>query len=185
MMQLAWIDSQWMKMLASYLHVLGVATYLGGSLIMEFVVGPAQKAIPPAQAQVMGKKSADRFLVFVWSALSLILLSGILRLYSMGSESMLFGKNLWDTGYGRTLLSMVILWCVLVVNGSIITFVLRPKLVGRSGAGVSAAQAQQHQQGQIKAAQWVERITRIDLGIALTVAFLGSALQFGGVESMF
>ncbi|MCZ7629147.1 MAG: hypothetical protein M5U19_08825 [Microthrixaceae bacterium] len=35
-----------MKVLAAYLHVLGVATYLGGSIIMEFVVGPAQKGHP-------------------------------------------------------------------------------------------------------------------------------------------
>jgi uncharacterized membrane protein len=174
-----------MKILASYLHVLGVATYLGGSIIMEFVVGPAQKAIPPAQAQVMGKKTADRFLVFVWSALGLILASGVLRLYTMGTESFLMGEKLWDTAYGRNLLIMVILWCVLVVNGSIITFVLRPKLVGRTGAGVSAAQVQSHQQDQIKAAEWVERITRIDLGIALVVALLGTSLQFGGIETIF
>ncbi len=76
--------------------------------------------------------------------------SGILRLYSVDNESMLFGADLWDTAYGRTLLCMVILWCVLVVNGAIITFVLRPKLAGRTGAGVSATQAQAHQQGQIK-----------------------------------
>jgi uncharacterized membrane protein len=174
-----------MKILSAYLHVLGVATYLGGSIIMEFVVGPAQKAIPPAQAQVMGKKTADRFLVFVWSALGLIVISGIMRLYSMGTETFLTGAKLWETAYGRNLMSMVILWCVLVVNGSIITFVLRPKLVGRTGAGVSAAQVQSHQQGQIKAAQWVERITRIDLGIALVVALLGTSLQFGGIETIF
>ena len=37
----------------------------------------------------------------------------------------------------------------------------------------------------MKAAEWVERITRIDLGIALVVALLGTALQFGGIESIF
>jgi uncharacterized membrane protein len=179
------MTSQFMKVLSAYLHVLGVAVYLGGSIIMEFVVGPAQKAIPPAQAQVMGKKTADRFLVFVWSALGLIVISGIMRLYSTGTEMFITGAALWDNSYGRTLLAMVILWCVLVINGSIITFVLRPKLVGRTGAGVSATQVTAHQEGQMKAAEWVERISRIDLGIALVVALLGTALQFGGIESIF
>jgi uncharacterized membrane protein len=174
-----------MKVLSAYLHVLGVAIYLGGSIIMEFVVGPAQKAIPPAQAQVMGKKTADRFLVFAWSALGLIVVSGIMRLYSTGTEMFITGAALWDNSYGRTLLTMVILWCVLVINGSIITFVLRPKLAGRTGAGVSATQVTAHQEGQMKAAEWVERISRIDLGIALVVALLGTALQFGGIESIF
>lgn len=179
------MTSQFMKVLSAYLHVLGVAVYLGGSIIMEFVVGPAQKAIPPAQAQVMGKKTADRFLVFVWSALGLIVISGIMRLYSTGTEMFITGAALWDNSYGRTLLAMVILWCVLVINGSIITFVLRPRLVGRTGAGVSATQVTAHQEGQMKAAEWVERISRIDLGIALVVALLGTALQFGGIESIF
>lgn len=181
---LAFITSGFMMTLAAYLHVIGVATYLGGSIVMEFVVGPAQKAIPPAQAQVMGKKTADRFLVFAWSALALILLSGILRLYTFSDEGLLFGTPLWETPKGRTLMTMVILWCVLVVNGSIITFVLRPKLAGRSGAGASAAQAQSHQQGQVNAAVWLERITRVDLGIAFVVALLGTSLQFGGIQSL-
>lgn len=179
------MTSQFMKVFAAYLHVLGVATYLGGSIIMEFVVGPAQKAIPPAQAQVMGKKTADRFLVFAWSALALIVVSGVLRLYTTKTQMFITGSALWDNSYGRTLLTMVLLWCVLVANGSIITFVLRPKLVGRTGAGVSAAQVQTHQQGQINAAQWVERLTRIDLAIAMVVALLGTALQFGGIEELF
>ncbi len=46
-----------MMILAAYLHAVGVSAYLGGALVMEFVLGPAQKAIPPAQAQVMGQKS--------------------------------------------------------------------------------------------------------------------------------
>ncbi|MCC6225010.1 MAG: CopD family protein [Microthrixaceae bacterium] len=178
------MNSLFMQTLMSYLHIIGVAVYLGGSIIMEFVVGPAQKAIPPAQAQVMGKKTADRFLIFVWSALGLILLSGILRLFAIGQEDLLFGRYLWDSDKGRTLLAMVVLWCVLVVNGSIITFVLRPKLAGRTGSGVSAAQVQAHQQDQINAAQWVERLTRIDLGVALVVALLGSALQYGGLQAL-
>lgn len=179
------METQIMKVLAAYLHVIGVATYLGGSLIMEFVVGPAQKAIPPAQAQVMGQKTADRFLWFVWGALGLIFISGVMRLYSVNNESALFGSHLWDTTYGRTLLSMVTLWCVLVVNGAIITFVLRPRLAGRTSSGVSATQAQAHQKGQIQAATWLQRLTRVDLVIAFVVALLGAALQFGGIERLF
>jgi uncharacterized membrane protein len=179
------METQFVRILAAYLHVLGVAVYLGGAVIMEFVVGPAQKAIPPAQAMVMGRKTADRFLVLAWSALGLILVSGLLRLYSFDNEDALLGSRLWDTAYGRTLFGMVLLWCVLVVNGAIITFVLRPRLTGRSDAGVSAAQVQAHQSGQVAAATWIERLTRVDLGIALFVALLGSALQYGGIESIF
>jgi uncharacterized membrane protein len=179
------MESHLAQVLAAYLHVIGVAVYLGGSIVMEFVVGPAQKAIPPAQAQVMGQRTADRFLVLAWSALGLILLSGILRLFTMDAEDYLLGESLWDTEYGRTLLLMVTLWTVLVVNGSIITFVLRPKLTGRASAGMTPAQAQAHQKDQLRAAGRLTWFTRIDMGIALVVALLGSSLGFGGLESIF
>lgn len=170
-----------MQILAAYLHVLGVATYLGGAIVMEFVVGPAQKAIPPAQAQVMGLKTADRFLAFAWGALGLILASGLLRLATLHNLGLLASARLWQTSYGRTLLAMVILWAVLVVNGAIITFVLRPKLAGRMSSRVSAAQASAGQDAKIKAAAWTARLARVDLGIVLVVALLGSSLKFGGV----
>ena len=104
------MSSGFMEVVSAYLHIIGVAVYLGGSIIMEFVVGPAQKAIPPAQAQVMGKKTADRFLVFAWSALGLILFSGILRIFALQQDDFLFGTLLWETPRGRTLMAMVILW---------------------------------------------------------------------------
>ncbi len=176
------MQSELLRVVAAYLHALGVATYLGGSIVMEFVVGPAQKAIPPAQAQVMGQKTADRFLWLVWGSLALIPLSGILRLFTVGSERLLYTDGLWSSSYGRSLMMMEIMWLVLVINGSIITFVLRPKLAGRTGAGVSAAQVQAHQADQMRAATWIQRLTRIDLGIALVTACLGASLAFGGIE---
>jgi putative copper export protein len=130
----------------------------------------------------MGQKTGDRYLVVAWSALGLILASGILRLFSFDAEDYLFGESLFDTDYGRTLFTMVLLWGVLVINGLIITFVLRPRLAGRASSHGSAAQAQQHQQGQIAAASWLTRLTRADLAIAFVIAFLGASLgTIGGV----
>lgn len=173
------LRSEWMGVSATYLHLLGVATYLGGSLIMEFVVGHAQKAIPPAQQQVMGEKTADRFLWFVWGSLGIILISGILQAYHRGTEEMLIGENLFDSGYGWTLFLMIVLWAVLVVNGAIMTFVLRPKLKGKMGAQVGAQQVQARQQEMMKAVDRITLITRIDLGIALVMPFLGAGLIRG------
>ncbi len=167
------MTSKWMMLTAAYLHAVGVATYLGGAIIMEFVLGPAQKAIPPAQAQVMGQKAADRFLIFSWSALGLILASGVLRLYSVNNAAALWQLR---NGYDFTVLTMECLWTVLVVNGTIMTFVLRPKLSGKLSGGVSAQQAQAGQQSKLKAAQWANRIARIDLGVALVIALLGASL---------
>lgn len=175
------MNTKLVMIIATYLHVLGVGTYLGGSLVMELVLGPAQKFIPPAQAMVVGKKSADRFLVVAWVALGLIAASGVLRLFTQDNESLLYSERLLDTDYGRTLLTMMSLWAVLVVNGLIMTFVLRPRLAGRVTAQAGAGQAQAQQQSMARAATWVNRLARADLGIVLVVAFLGASLRFGGV----
>ena len=170
-----------MFVFAAYLHAIGVATYLGGSIVMELVLGTAQKAIPPAQAQVMGEKTGDRFLVLAWSALGLIGASGVLRLFTQKSESLLVGDNLFSSTYGRTLFTMELLWLALVANGLVITFVLRPRLKAKMGAAVSAAQVETQRAQLISAATWITRLTRVDLGIALVVALLGASLKFGGI----
>lgn len=167
---------EWMSVFAMYLHLLGMATYVGGSLVMEFVVSPAQKAIPPAQQQVMGEKTADRFLVVVWASLGLLLLSGIMQTFPGYNEKMLVGDGLFDSSYGRTLFVMILLWVVLVVNGSILTFVLRPKLKGKMAAQVGATQVQNRQQEMIKAASRITLITRIDLVIAVLLPLVGAGL---------
>jgi hypothetical protein len=76
---------------------------------------------------------------------------------------------------------MFALWCVLVVNGAIMTFYLRPRLAGKLKAGTTAAGVQASQQAKIEAAKWVERITRTDIVIALFIALCGASLRFGGI----
>lgn len=177
--------STWQHIIYAYLHDLAIATYIGGAVAMEFVLGPAQNSIPPAQAQVMGQKSADRFIWLVWGSLGVIIVSGFLRLQHMGyitSDWPFFESGLsLSEDYGRTLWAMVALWCVLVVNGVIMTFYLRPRLAGKLKAGTTATQVQASQQAKIQAAKWVERITRTDLVIAVVIALFGASLKWGGI----
>lgn len=175
------MESKFWYVVATYLHLIGMAAYVGGAIVMEFVVGPAQKAIPPAQAQVMGEKTATRFLQIAWASLGLLLLSGILQILAAGNDPLLRGEGLLATSYGRTLLAMVVLWVVLVVNGAIITFVLRPRLTGKMGAQTGAAQVQVRQQEMLRAAERLQLVTRIDLGIALVLPLIGAGLLRGGI----
>lgn len=170
----------------AFLHDLAIAAYIGGAIAMEYVLGPAQSSIPPAQAQVMGQKTADRFLWVVWGSLGVIIVTAILRLEKLGHISFTdppFVQSSLGLGedYGRTVWAMLILWCVLVVNGLIMTFYLRPRLAGRLKAGTTAASVQASQQMKMEAAKWVERITRTDIVIAILIAVGGASLKFGGI----
>ncbi len=168
-----------MQIIASYLHLLAVAIYLGGTIAMEFVLGPAQKYIPPAQAQVVAQRSADRFLVLVWGSLALFPISGMLLFFSLGDQHLVAKGHFISSSYGQTLVTMMILWVVLVINGSLITFFLRPKLTRKASAGTTGSTMSGKIEEMVSAAKWIERITRADLVIALFIVLLGASLSYG------
>jgi len=76
---------------------------------------------------------------------------------------------------------MILLWCVLIINGALITFYFRPRLQGKVSSRTSAAQLTAVQQSKMDAATWVQRITRIDLVVVLFVALCGASLKWGGL----
>jgi uncharacterized membrane protein len=168
------------------IHDLSVATYIGGAIAMEYVLGPAQNSIPPAQAQVMGQKTADRFLWLVWGSLGLIITTAILRLDKLGHISLtswpVFGSDMsLSHDYGRTIWAMFFLWCVLVANGLIMTLYLRPRLSGKLKAGTTTAGVQASMASKMEAAKWVGRITKADIIIAVVIALCGASLRFNGI----
>ena len=171
-------------MAASFIHDLAIAVYVGGAIAMEFILAPAQQSIPPAQAQIMGEKSSGRFLILVWGSLVLMFVTGVYRLYWRG---LLFGGSLFvapltlDSSYGRTLLAMTIIWTILVVNGALITFLFRPILSGKMKAGASQSQGRDAQQAKIRAATWVQYLTRTDVVLAIITVLLGASLSRGGL----
>jgi uncharacterized membrane protein len=176
---------KWQHISFQYLHDLAIATYIGGAVAMEFILGPAQRSIPPAQAQVMGQKTANRFLWLVWGSLVVIIITGLLRLWRLSmldADWPFFHSPLdFSHSYGRTVFMLLGIWAILAINGTIITFYLRPRLAGRFSSQTSATQVQRGQQAKIQAAHWVEILTRVDLGLALLAALLGASLAFGGV----
>lgn len=175
---------EWLFLSSAFIHDLSVAVYLGGAVAMEFILAPAQGAIPPAQAQVMGEKTSQRFLVLVWISLILILITGVLRLYlkgMIGGASMFVPPLTLDYSYGRTAFALFIVWLILMINGALITFVFRPKLTGKVAAGVSRDQADRSRDGKMFAATWIQHLTRIDLVLAVIAVLLGASLLRGGM----
>ena len=175
----------WIQIILGYIHDLSIAVYIGGAVAMEFVLGPAQGSIPPAQAQVMGQKTSDRFLWLAWGSLALIFITGVLRLERLDMIDLswpFFDSPLvLSESYGRTVGAMFVLWCALVVNGALVTLRFRPRLAGKITPGTSAAQVTASQGARIEAATWIQRLTRADLAIAAVTALLGASLKWGGL----
>jgi uncharacterized membrane protein len=174
-----------LRVFYGFTHDVAIAVYIGGAIAMEYVLAPAQAAIPPAQAQVMGQKTADRFLWLVWGSLAVILITGTLRLERAGMITLewpFFSSPLVLTeSYGRTVFVMFLIWVILVVNGLLITYFFRPRLAGKLSARTSAAGVAAAQDSKMQAATWVQRLTRFDIVAALLAALLGASLRWGGM----
>lgn len=176
--------ANWLILGLGFLHDLSVCTYVGGAVAMEFILNPAQQTIPPAQAQIMGEKTADRFLILVWLSLLVILLTGVARLYMKGMISLdpfSMAPLSLEFSYGRTVFCMFLIWIMLVINGSLITFVLRPKLKGKLTAGTSQNQASEDRNAKMRAASWIQNLSRLDLALAILALLLGASLLRGGI----
>ncbi len=169
----------WIVLTMAFVHDLSVAVYVGGAVAMEFVLAPAQASIPPAQAQIMGEKTSNRFLVLVWVSLALILITGVLRLQMNGMLNS-DGLSMADS-YGRTLWVMFGIWVLLVINGGLISFIFRPTLQGKLQPGSNQALVTQDRDAKMKAATWIQHLTRADLVLAVIVTLLGASLVRGGL----
>lgn len=175
--------ANWFYLANCFLHDLAFAVYVGGAIAMEFILNPAQATIPPAQAQIMGQKTSDRFLLLVWISLALLLVTGFVRLHLRGFIGWDPAWNWalsWDYAYGRTMYLMLIIWVLLVINGALITFWLRPTLTRKLAPGSGQAQVTADRNAKLQAATWIQHLTRADLVLALIAMLLGASLIRGG-----
>lgn len=167
------------------LHDLAFAVYIGSLLYSEVVLEPAASAIAPAQGAVVRRKAGDRHMIVNWTALVVILVTGVLRLGRLGMLQLpgtFFLKGaVASSSFGQTIFTMFGLWCVLAVLGLIMTFVLRPALVGKIDPTMRAEQRERRQERMVSAARWMTVVLRLDLLVAVTIAVLGASLAQGGV----
>lgn len=171
--------------LLGVLHDLGFAVYVGGLFFMEVVVAPATAEIPPAQATVLSRRAGDRHMIVAWSALAVILITGLLRLDRLHMlefpGTFFLRPEVASNGYGRTLLAMFAAWLVLALAGLVMTFVLRPALVGKIDPRLPAEEQRARQERMVGAARWMGIVMRIDLTVAAVAVLLGASLGYGGL----
>jgi uncharacterized membrane protein len=167
------------------LHDLAFAVYIGGLFYAEFVLTRAAGAIAPAQGVVVRQKAGDWQAIIAWTSLAVILITGILRLSRAKllafPGTFFLEPGIASSGYGHTIFAMFGLWCVLVVLGALMTFVLRPLLVGKIDPTLSPEERQRRQDRMVGAARWMTIVMRVDLLVAVTIAVFGVSLPYGGL----
>ena len=103
-----------MPTLLQWVHVTAVVMGVGGMAFLLFALTPGVGNLPPEQRERLAKEVIARFRWLLWSAMTLILLSG---LYSVR-------EYYWEVGWGKSwelLTVKIVLACIVFVIGLALT----------------------------------------------------------------
>ena len=148
-----------------FLHIVLAAFWIGGMLFLPLVILPGIKQHPDRIAILY--KTGIKFRFYGWVALTALLLTGLLNMYGRGMPfTWTFFRH---SDYGRLVIwKLLIFMVIFMVSGT------HDFLFGRKA--LEEMQASEHKNFKLLA-RWSGRI---NLLLALAMAFLGVVLSRGG-----
>jgi uncharacterized membrane protein len=160
-------------------HILSVAVFLGGNVLMEFVVMRRMAAIPPGDAAVLGNKVGSDFAYLTWGALVGIAVTGVLILWQLNLLWSLFDPGFMSTRYGLVLLVKILIFVTLVASGTVITFYLRPRVVQKLPYNAESVDIDRASSRAMANAIWLQRCARYNMVASVIGLFAGAFLANG------
>lgn len=133
-----------MYIINNFVHLLFAVIWIGGMIFMNLVLMPSLSSIDPNERGKLFAQIAKRFTIVAWGSTLLLLITGFFKTPS----GMLFN---FSTDYGMMITVKHILFLVMIIFGSIITFVEAPKIKKYAPKpGEKPAQEFVNAQGKIK-----------------------------------
>lgn len=164
-------------------HALAAGALVGSVFFNYFLLRPSLRLIPPAHAVVVAQRVGNLFTYTGWTALVLLFLSGVLRLYYSGRLGFVFTMELYAHGPGRSLAFMIFFWFLTVVSSTIMTFALRPKLMKKLAvsSNPTLADVEKRRATQIAASSWLEWLQLVNVITATFALIAGASIPYGGI----
>ncbi|MCE4599471.1 MAG: DUF2269 family protein [Desulfurococcales archaeon] len=106
--------------LLSWLHLIGVIVWIGGSIFISIVLTPAAKALDPAAVSRLNRGISRRFTPIAMGSAVLLAITGMIR-----AGSVLYDGSLTSSTYGMILAVKISLFIVMVASGILITITAR------------------------------------------------------------
>jgi hypothetical protein len=165
------------------LHVGVMALYFIGGLWIKIPMARAQRSIPPAQSAIVGERVGFDFTVLSWFAFIVVGISGYWLLARAGDAdlaspyTLFVAHDLFEAAYGWEVFLMILFWVGLVINGLIMTFLLRPKLAGKLDPTESAVSLEPFQNRLTTAVFWIDVLAWANL--VLAAGSFGAGLLIG------
>src|SRR3954451_1956378 len=105
--------------LAMIVHIYSAIVLVGSMFFNAFILGPALRRIPPAQAATVGDKIGAGLRISGPASLGLLVVTGLLRLNYMKLLGKMFTWSFMTTMYGSRIWLMFVSWFVLTVPGTV------------------------------------------------------------------
>lgn len=105
----------------NFIHLLTAVIWIGGMIYTNLVFMPSLSLIEPSQRGVMIGAVAKRFTIVSWTSIFVLLISGFFKT----PDEMLFTTS---NSYGLMITVKHILFLVMILSGSLITFKYAPLL---------------------------------------------------------
>jgi uncharacterized membrane protein len=106
-----------------WLHYFATVMWIGGMAFNLLVLRPSMIVIDQNQRPILGTKVLKRFIIFAWSSISVLVLTGISITYSH-----IAFEDILSTSYGIVLLGKQIVTLIMVLIVAWVSFVLSAKL---------------------------------------------------------
>lgn len=156
-----------MMTLVATAHVLAWSVYLGGAIVMEFVLRHAQASMRGSQVAIVCQKAGYRYRWWSCVCLTLLLISGIVLARPI------------VPGSGQAIVVMALggVWLALVLLLALLSFYIHPELHIRVAPSMSEDEVKEERKRVGRAIVRMDITVRAELGLALLAALLGAGLH--------
>jgi putative copper export protein len=129
----------WFYYTSVSVHVLAAMAWLGGMLFLGLVGAPALRSVePPQLRQALFRDIGMRFRGLGWTAISILVVTGVLNLYARGLLPSLGSRAFWSTTFGRALAVKLFAVATMIAISAFHDFVHGPR-ASQHPAGTPAA----------------------------------------------
>ena len=165
--------------LALVVHIYSAIVLVGSMFFNAFILGPALKRIPPAQAATVGDKIGGGLRIAGPVTLVLLGVTGLLRLNYNHMLGKFFSWSFMATRYGSRIWLMFIAWFVLVVTGTLSLAWYEKVLARKLPYTAGLRQLEERRAAQEKVSAWQERMNYVNVTIGILAVLGGSFFKAG------
>jgi hypothetical protein len=166
--------------LALVVHIYSAIVLVGSMFFNAFILGPALKRIPPAQAATVGDKIGGGLRVAGPVTLVLLGITGFLRLNYYKLLDNFFTLDYMTSTEGLKIWLMFVSWFVLVVTGTMSLLWYEKVLARKLPYTAGLRDLEERRAAQQKISDWQERMNYVNVTIGI-VAVLGGTLYASGL----